>query len=396
MASFNSYSTTKLKPNEKRKRVDIFDSDSNKGYIKYLIMESKDQNQQDLTTISPFKIYRGIQNIVGDEINKLTKLRNGMLLIETKNEEQTKKLLSATLLEDIPIECTKHRTMNTCKAVIKCRDLRDVDDVEITKELAEQGVTNSQHITVRRNDQIQNTNTIILTFDRIIAPIAIKVGYLNVKTEPYIPNPLRCFHCQKFGHHGKRCRRHQPVCARCAQIGHTSVNCPEENPIKCANCDQQHTSYDKNCPKWAIEKKVVAAKYTNNITFKQARELVCPSATNRPSYLSLLTRKKEASTQTDTSQLVKDSTTNLQKQKEVLLKPLSKPHISKPKTSPKPNVQLHKSETRRQHGIPKNKQNLDVEFDDEEQEMVFSDSLTTIPDKSHPGWWDPSLQSDPI
>ncbi|GFU66286.1 uncharacterized protein TNCV_464661 [Trichonephila clavipes] len=50
-------------------------------------------------------------------------------------------------------------------------------------------------------------------------PQTIKAGYLNCKIRPYIPNHLRCFKCQKFGHSQTACGG-QLTCSRCASVGH--------------------------------------------------------------------------------------------------------------------------------------------------------------------------------
>ena len=34
---------------------------------------------------------------------------------------------------------------------------------------------------------------------------SIKAGYLNIPVEPYVPNSLSCFRCQKYGHGQNTC-----------------------------------------------------------------------------------------------------------------------------------------------------------------------------------------------
>ena len=55
------------------------------------------------------------------------------------------------------------------------------------------------------------TNTLFLTFDFPKPPEKIKLGYYIVNVSPYIPNPLRCFQCQKFGHSKRWCKTNLPV-----------------------------------------------------------------------------------------------------------------------------------------------------------------------------------------
>ncbi|GFU05739.1 gag-Pol polyprotein [Trichonephila clavipes] len=79
----------------------------------------------------------------------------------------------------------------------------------------------------------------ILTFNSPKLPTTIKAGYLNCTIRPYVPNPLRCFKCQKFGHSQTSCRG-QLTCSRCASVGHASTDYALEQ--KCVNCQQPHPS----------------------------------------------------------------------------------------------------------------------------------------------------------
>ncbi|GFV20744.1 uncharacterized protein TNCV_1784061 [Trichonephila clavipes] len=104
-------------------------------------------------------------------------------------------------------------------------------------------------------------------------PSKIKAGYLNCKLRPYIPNPLRCFKCQRFGHSQNSCRG-QLTCSRCAAVGHSSTDCTLEP--KCINCSQIHTADSKLCPKWKTEKEIQTIKTNKNISYFEARKLIAP------------------------------------------------------------------------------------------------------------------------
>ncbi|GFX44333.1 uncharacterized protein TNCV_1097731 [Trichonephila clavipes] len=77
-------------------------------------------------------------------------------------------------------------------------------------------------------------------------PSNIKAGYLNCKLRRYIPNPLRCFKCQRFGRSQHSCRG-QLTSSRCASVGHSSTDYTLKP--KCINCSQLHTADSKLCPK---------------------------------------------------------------------------------------------------------------------------------------------------
>ncbi|GFS74871.1 RNA-directed DNA polymerase from mobile element jockey [Trichonephila clavipes] len=104
-------------------------------------------------------------------------------------------------------------------------------------------------------------------------PTTIKASYLNCRIRPYIPNPLRCFKCQRFGHSQTSCCGQQ-TCSRCASAGHSSTDCILEP--KCINCSQPHPSYSKICHKWKIEKQIQEIKTTKNISYPEARKLIVP------------------------------------------------------------------------------------------------------------------------
>ena len=87
----------------------------------------------------------------------------------------------------------------------------------------------------------------------------------------YIPNPLRCFSCQKFGHHKDRCRLGKVLCPKCGKE-HSEAICTEET--SCINCKGPHPAFSKECPVWLKEKKIVKIKTEQNITYPEARRLV--------------------------------------------------------------------------------------------------------------------------
>ena len=173
-------------------------------------------------------------------------------------------------------KCTPDNTLNTSKGIICCPDLADVSDDEITSELSNQNVTAARRITVFRDGVRRPTNTIVLTFGTAILPKLLKVGYLRVAVDLYIPNPLQCSSCYKFGHHEKRCKLSQgeDLCRRCGNTNanHKSEVCDFE--IKCINCKGEHVATSRSCPVWKKEKEVVTLKYTESLSFPESRKIV--------------------------------------------------------------------------------------------------------------------------
>jgi len=143
---------------------------------------------------------------------------------------------------------------------------------KIVDGLRSQGVTDCFHITIKsdnNNIDRRKTNTFIFTFNTAAALAHINVGYLRIKVDRYIPNPLRCFKCQTFGHSSRFCRN-EAVCHRCGGK-HTEENC--NNAAKCTNCSGPHGASSRVCPVWLREKEVQRVK-AENISFPQARQIV--------------------------------------------------------------------------------------------------------------------------
>ncbi|GBO00628.1 hypothetical protein AVEN_229259-1 [Araneus ventricosus] len=79
---------------------------------------------------------------------------------------------------------------------------------------------------------------------------AVKISksrYFNCKILPYIPNPLRCFNCQRYGHSQQLCQGTEPVCGKCAESGH-EINVCNTDTLKCRNCSGPHAASSKSCP----------------------------------------------------------------------------------------------------------------------------------------------------
>ena len=165
-----------------------------------------------------------------------------------------------------------HTSLNSSKGVIRCPELRNCDEDEILEGTRSQGVTGVKRFKVKRNGELKDTNTFVFTFNTPVLPKTVKVAYFGVNVEVYIPNPLRCHNCQKYGHHEDRCSK-APFCSKCGQIAeHSEGRCT--NKLHCANCGEKHSADSKECQIWHKEKEILRIKFTKNISFVEARKLV--------------------------------------------------------------------------------------------------------------------------
>ena len=144
--------------------------------------------------------------------NRKKNLKNGTILIEvTEKKKQAEIILKQKKIHNIDIKAYPHEGLNTSKGVIRNGELSLCSIMEIKNELKKQNVIDVKRITIKKQNEIIETNTYILTFNNPKPPLDIKIGYTVVKVQTYIPNPRRCHNCQKYGHLKQHCTRNKCV-----------------------------------------------------------------------------------------------------------------------------------------------------------------------------------------
>ncbi|XP_055928782.1 uncharacterized protein LOC129959908 [Argiope bruennichi] len=198
-------------------------------------------------------------------------MRSDDLLIEVSTKKQAQQVMKMKATAHIPVTAASHTSLNFSKGVITCGELFNVPLEEIIAELKPQGVTHVRQISIRRDEQLLPTKHYILTFHRPTIPEFIYAGYIKLPVRQYIPNPLRCFKCQRFGHSKINCRG-TLTCASCAGKDHDSEQC--NAPEKCVNCGGCHTSFSRVCERWKVEKQITSIKFKESISYPEARKKV--------------------------------------------------------------------------------------------------------------------------
>ena len=221
-------------------------------------------------TSNPFMTAKVIQGIAG-EVKAVKSLRNGDILVHCALRSHALNLLKLKAFAGITCKVSPHRSLNSSKGIIRDRErcLQSMTEETITKELADQGVIHVKRFTVKTSAGVTNTNTYLMTFSCASLPQAIKAGYHNIKVEVYIPNPLRCYKCQRYGHGAMRCTNGH-ICHRCGGNEHEGSDC-KETPF-CCNCKGSHMASSKECPIWIRETAICKLKVSNNISFPEARK----------------------------------------------------------------------------------------------------------------------------
>ncbi|GFV10232.1 uncharacterized protein TNCV_3661841 [Trichonephila clavipes] len=222
------------------------------------------------SAVSPFLIEKAITSSIGP-VKTIRKMRSGDLFLEVASAKQSSALRTLRKMAHLDVTIVPHNTLNYSRGVISAADLLNVSTEEIKENMVDQKVCEVRRITIRRDGQVLNTKHLILTFSTPELPQSVKAAYLHCPVRPYIPNPLRCFQCQRFGHSKTVCRG-QPTCSRCAEVGHDSADCKAKE--RCVNCKGDHSSFSRSCPTWILEKEITAVKIKNKISYPEARRVV--------------------------------------------------------------------------------------------------------------------------
>lgn len=205
----------------------------------------------------------------------------GEMILKVKGVKEAEKLLKLTKICEWPVTAERHQKLNSSKGIVFNRDLCWLSEEEIKEGLAEYKV--KEVYIFKRIPRIMENETnkeprpyglAVLTFDTIQPPQRIKFGFEYINVRRYIPNPMRCRKCQRLGHTAGNCKSKKMVCEHCGQ-GFEAESIPNHscNIKMCVNCTVTgHSSNDRNCPRYLMEKEATAISVNESIDMRTARE----------------------------------------------------------------------------------------------------------------------------
>ena len=177
---------------------------------------------------------------------------DGCLLVEAASLEESKNLQSLSILDGSKVKCFPHRTLNSCKGVIRSVELLKYSEERLQKEFESQKVIEVKQMKRNTNGTITPLPVYVLTFDLLRLPPIIKAAWLRLEVKPYVPAPRRCYYCQRFGHVSNNCRRRikgeKMICNICCQEDHGECH----NISFCINCQGSHPASYKKCDRYIL------------------------------------------------------------------------------------------------------------------------------------------------
>ena len=228
------------------------------------------------TGLSPFYVKKVVDNVAGGSVITARQTRDGKIVVHTTSRKQAENFMKLSKIDQFNVIVSEDEKASQSTGVIYCRDLKYSSDEEILDELKEQKVIGIKRAKKRgENGDLFETGLYFVTFDVRQTPSEIKVGYENLEVRPFIPEPLRCFVCLKFGHGQKFCRTpDEKKCGNCAEKIHTDRGKGEKchKEPRCVNCgSRDHGSFAKSCNIYKMEQEISAIRVNKKIPYGSAK-----------------------------------------------------------------------------------------------------------------------------
>lgn len=215
---------------------------------------------------NPVLITKGINSLLG-EVKSAKVLRSGALLIFCNNSAQLGKAIRLNKIEGKKVKATVAMGGGLTRGVIFGIPL-SVPTEQIIKNVKGAKVREIRRLQTTREGQKCDSLSVLITFDEDRIPDKVFIGYMSYDVRLYVPPPLRCFKCQRYGHVAAVCKGKQR-CGRCAGE-HEYGKCENGAKLKCCNCGGEHTSAYRGCEVSKRAEEVQRVKTSQGVTYAEA------------------------------------------------------------------------------------------------------------------------------
>lgn len=248
--------------NMKRHVITIFPQENS------AIADSNETKQTIISNVAPSKEKLKIINV--------RKINNKGVLIETKTEEDLKRVLENAKLKAAGLKAG-------LPAKIKPRILiknvpSNMEEKEIASAVRHQNLEQypkdklQEHFKLSFKTGPKDRETVNWVAEvspearkKIMKESRIYIGWHACNVQDFLA-VTRCYKCQSFGHIAKHCKATVDTCGHCTENGHHQKSCSnaKENP-SCVNCKRagkphNHSSRSRDCPAYLLAVKTHISK----------------------------------------------------------------------------------------------------------------------------------------
>jgi len=141
--SSDSFPSLQASLAKKRSITDMDDDDGEQTacchHDRWFIVQSSDPNKA-ASKLSPFVIDKALKCSIGT-VKTVRCLWQGDILIEVSSATQSSAVTKLNNLAGCPVTASPHRTLNTCKGIIRCKPLVDCEKQEVLRKVAGDGIS---------------------------------------------------------------------------------------------------------------------------------------------------------------------------------------------------------------------------------------------------------------
>lgn len=246
------------------------EQETRNGNLDELKVILKFKEEGGIQKVSPIALTKDLRKLAG-EIKLARVLKNGDLMIICKNEDQKRKVMGIKVICKKEVVSSGNGGQRQWASGVITGVPLDVSMDELKNNINGGQIVGARRLFMTREGSRMESLSVELRFDGDVLPDKVKLGFISYTVRPFVPPPLRCFNCQKYGHVAAVCKSRK----RCARCGgeHDYGKC-EGAGIRCCNCGGDHNVAFGGCEvrKRAIE--VQNEKARKNITYAEAVKMV--------------------------------------------------------------------------------------------------------------------------
>lgn len=143
--------------------------------------------------------------------------------------------------------------------------------------------------------EVRPGTSLKVTFRSTSLPREVKVCYVVRRVDHFIPRPIVCRNCLRYGHTAKYCKAKESLCNNCAEETHNFHNntcnnscahCNNTCSTKCKYCGDNgnHRTTAFVCPKMKEEMKIKEKMVKENLSHIEAKKMLEVTVQNEMSY----------------------------------------------------------------------------------------------------------------